>query len=398
MSAVLDFFRGTSELRLTGACPEDALTRLSEQRIAFRPLARGDDFTYLIRVLRRDEARAEACIRRALCDVETVRRAGLAQVLRGVRCRVYLTVCSALLLAALCILPQFIWTLEVQGCETLHPQQVLRALESIGVSFGTWGPGVDIQAVKNHMLALLPELEWIAVNRSGGRAIVLVHERIQKPAVSARREAVNIVAARTGIVTRMEVYNGDALIEPGQTVLRGEVLVTGCLARTNGIHFTHAMAEIYARTWHEVTAVTPASVQQKRYTGQSITRYAIILGKHRINFYTNSGISGATCDKMTQTIPLTLPGGVTLPLALVEVTCRAYETTACSVPASDARDTLDSAATRCVSAQLVGGSITAYRSEFHRDGALCRLTAVAECSEQIALEQAAAPGKDAAND
>lgn len=395
MSA-MELLCGTAVLEITGAFPEDALNRLSRHRIPFRHAERLDRFTVQISAARRDAQRIAELARLAQCDCRCVRQTGLARHFRGLRYRALLVLAAALMIAALCVLPQFIWTLEVQGCETLHPEQVLRALESIGVGFGTWGPSVDIQTVKNHMLALLPELEWIAVNRSGGRATVLVHERVSVPEVTSRRGAVNLVAARTGIISRMEVYSGDAVVTAGQTVLRGELLVSGCLERTTGVSFTHAMAEVYARTWRDVTAVTPRCTLEKRETGRQIKRYALIIGKLRINFYTNSGISGVTYDKMTQTIPLTLPGGITLPLSLVEITCRAYETASQPVSEEEARTSLDAAVQACLARQLVGGSIEAYRSELQWEDACYQLRAVAECSEQIALEQAIVPDREEA--
>lgn len=398
MSAVIRFFRGVTTLRVTGAIPEDCLDRLSAGNVPFWHVTREDDFTFTLRIWRRDASRAAALAQRAQCDCRIVSRTGLAQRLGALRCRVAIALCFAAILAALCILPQFVWTLEVIGCEELHPQQILRALESIGVGFGTWGPSIDIQTVKNHMLALLPELEWIAVNRSGGRATVLVHERVATPLLTQRREAGNIVASRTGIITQMEVYSGDAVAQTGQTVLRGELLVTGCLERTTGIHYTHAMAEIYARTWHEVTALAPRAQQTKTYTGEEKTQYALILGKSRINFYANSGISGAKYDKMTEAISLTLPGGVTLPITLLKITTRAYTTADASGDPDAARQALDDAVQSYVTSSLVGGSITEYRSEFQGDGACYRLDAVAECSEQIALEQPLLPGKEDAED
>lgn len=398
MSAVIRFFRGETTLRLTGAAPEECLGRLASRRIGFRRAERIDDFTYTVRVCRRDEARAAAEAARAQCTCEVIKRAGAAQLLSGLRYRAAIALALAAVIAALCILPQFIWTLDVVGCESLHEEQVLRALESIGVGFGTWGPSVDIQTIKNRMLALLPQLEWIAVNRSGGRATVLIHERVEAPEIATRRGAVNIVAARTGIITEMQVYSGDAVVKSGQTVLRGELLVTGCLERTNGVHFTHAMAEVYARTWHELTVVMPKNYTKKTYTGEEKTQYALILGHRRINFYANSGIPGAKCDKMTEMIPLTLPGGETLPATLLCITYRAYDESPAAADADAACGALEAAAKDYVTGSLIGGSITEQRSDFSGSGALWQLTMVAECSEQIAREQPAMLYKEDADD
>ena len=49
--------------------------------------------------------------------------------------------------------------------------------------------------------------------------------------------------------------------------------------------------------------------------GQS-KKYAVIIGKKRINFYKGSGISDTSCDKMYLENYVTLPGGFILPIAI----------------------------------------------------------------------------------
>lgn len=398
MSAVIDFFRGTALLRLEGAWPEGCLNRFAGKRIAFWDAERIDDFTYTARVYVKDLPRAELAAQRAMCGCTVVSRYGFRARFGGLRYRAVLAGLAGAVICALCILPQFIWTLDVQGCETLHEEQVLRALESLGIGFGAWGPSIDSQTVKNHMLALLPELEWIAINRSGGRATVLVQERTAAPELLDRREPANIVASRTGIITEMQVLSGEPAVRPGQTVLRGELLVSGCFDRTTGVQTTHAMAEIYARTWHQQAAVTPADTQVKAYTGEAVTQFALVFGGKRINLYRNSGISQANCDKMTQASTLTLPGGITLPVTLIEETYRAYTLIHTEVDAAAAEEQLGTFTRDYVFSGLVGGEITQFRSSFEAGGGLYRLDSVAECIEQIALEVPTVPNKEDADD
>jgi similar to stage IV sporulation protein len=393
MSAIIDFFRGTAQLRLSGAWPEGCLNRFARERIAFWDTTRVDDFTYTVRIYGKDRQRAEKAAQRAQCDCEIEQEFGFQKQFGKLRYRIALLLAGALLLTALCVLPQFIWVIDVQGCETLHEEQVLRALESLGIGFGTWGPSIDSQTVKNHMLVLLPELEWIAVNRSGGRATVLVQERVPSPEVTDRRECANIIASRTGIITEIQVYSGEVLVQKGQTVLRGELLVSGLFDRTTGVQVTHAMAEIYARTWHEHTAVMPSQVLQKQDSGQEKTQFAIVFGHWRINFYRNSGISSYKCAKMTQTSTLTLPGGITLPISLIEETYRAYTVSPADVDAASARDELQSFTRDYVFSGLVGGSITQFRTSLREDNGVYLLDSVAECSEQIALEVPSEPNE-----
>ncbi len=122
-----------------------------------------------------------------------------------------------------------------------------------------------------------------------------------------------MVAARDGVIVSMSVLGGQSLCQVGQAVRAGELLVTGCVDLETHTQFTHADAEIYAMTQRTLTAVYPQTTTRKAYTGQVIRRYSLVVGRKRINLSGNSGISDASCDKMTERKALTLPGGFSCP-------------------------------------------------------------------------------------
>ena len=148
------------------------------------------------------------------------------------------------------------------------------------------------------MLLRMPELAWLAVNRSGGRVQVLVTERQQPPDTRAPYAVANVVAARDGVLTEVSVTEGMRLCAVGDTVRQGQLLVSGYEDYGLFIRPVCASAEIYARTWHTGTVVTPAERLEKRYTGREWKQVTLIVGKKRIKLWGNSSISQQDCDKM----------------------------------------------------------------------------------------------------
>ena len=95
----------------------------------------------------------------------------------------------------------------------------------------------------------------------------------------------------------------------------------------------------------------------KVYTGQVIRRYSLIVGRKRINLSGNSGISDATCDKMTETKTLSLPGGYSLPVKLEIETLRPYRTVEVQVSQTLAEDALCSYARQAALSEMIAGEI-----------------------------------------
>ena len=177
MWRVIWFFLGVSRLSITGASPEWCMQRLAKARIAFHFCAKPDDFTAEIWILRRDEARAAQQIRMGGCDCAVLERSGFSAVFDGLWKRPVLLILLAAAITAAILVPKFVFFYEVEGNEAVPSAQILRELQELGVGFGTYGPSIKPQELKNQMLLRIPKLQWLTVQQSGMCARVVVRER-----------------------------------------------------------------------------------------------------------------------------------------------------------------------------------------------------------------------------
>lgn len=383
MMGVIAYLGGETRLRLTGASPERCLNALTRAGVEFWGIAKEDELHLLVSVLPRDVRRAEHIAKRAMCEVECLYTRGLRNDLAKLLRRPMLTLglTAAVLLSF--FLQSFVWVIEVRGNETVHTQTVLRALEEEGIHCGAWAADIAYKQVRHPLLNRLPQLSWIAVNRSGGKLTVLVTER--RNAVSEKPDylAAHIVAARDGVLTEVNVSEGVRLCAVGDTVRAGQVLVSGIEDYGVYLRAVCAQAEIYGQTWHKMTVVMPSKTVQKRYTGREWTRTTLTVGRKRIKICGNSGILGINCDKMISVKKLTLPG-YSFPVTLETEIYREYEPVECAVNAAYAEKTLSAAYERLTLEATVAGRIVSTESTLHESGGLYVLTAESTCTEMLA--------------
>ena len=213
MMRLVAFFRGHCRLEITGVEPSRCLNRFLGCGVGFWDLATPDAYTLQCSILARDLDAAAQIARGCQCQARCLARHGFAHRYGGLVRRPMLLVSLALLLVGILVLPNFIWTLEVQGNVTVPTAQILQELDNIGVRFGTWGPGLSNREIKNKMLLRIPALQWLAVNCSGGKATVLVAERTESDRVISKREVTNLVAACDGVISQVQVYSGAAQLD-----------------------------------------------------------------------------------------------------------------------------------------------------------------------------------------
>ena len=391
MKTLLAWLFGTVTARITGAQPEDFLNLCARENLVLWRMVQRDLFTLEVQVTARQYARLCQLAQGAQCGVELEKRQGLPYFFLRFRRRYALLAGVALCLVLFAIGSRTVLTIEVTGNETVTREEIISQLRLCGVSVGTYGPGIPIREVENRMMMAMDALSYFSLNLHGTRAEVIVREKVPKPDIVDRTVPSHVVSAATGIITHMEVLEGQPLFQEGDTVLAGEILISGVIdvpepqyADTDlGTRITHAMGNVWARTWRTLEARIPLEAQVKSYTGEKASRWTLSILGHRIDFFGKSGISFPEYDKITDTWALTLPGGREMPLALSRETCRAYTLAAAPVDADAAERLLEERLLEALRARLGDGEVvhTSFSSA-QRDGRL-EVTLQAECTEEI---------------
>ncbi len=384
MKRILDYFRGCCRLTLRGCDPERCLDRLLGAQIPFWHVEKTDNFTLSLTAYQADVPLATALSQRCQCETEVQILHSLRGDFYGLTRRWVLLVGMLGVIAGAIYLPNFIVAFDVEGCVETEPAEILRALESVGIGFGTWGPSIDSEQIRNELLRMVPELRWIAVNCSGLRATVLVTEHSEPAPILQRQGAANLIACADGVVTRVEALAGQAVCAPGDAVLEGQVLVSGLVNLERCTMTTRALGEVYADTRRQITVVTPQIRTQKTPEGVKGRSIYLCVGRKRIKICGSSGIFMGDCVKIIKRKRLTLPGGYTVPLGLWIETY--YRTTPKPSQLEDAagKALLSSYASRWLDGALVAGQVHTQRAEFTERPGLSCLTQTAYCSEMIA--------------
>ena len=159
MWGVLWYVLGCCRVCVTGASVQWALNEFARRGIPARKICHVDELHLEATILARDLPRARLAAQRAMCSLEPVRQCGLARTLAPLKKRWGLCAALLVLVLAAAVWPRFVWFYEVSGNERVPTQKILRELDAIGVGFGTYGPSIKPQEVKNQMLCRIPELQ-----------------------------------------------------------------------------------------------------------------------------------------------------------------------------------------------------------------------------------------------
>lgn len=226
-------------------------------------------------------------------------------------------------------IPTRVLFIEIEGNKGLPSRMILEQAQFCGIYFGASRNEVRSERVKNALLQHLPQLQWTGVNTYGCRAVISVQERQTTPDEDPSGSVSSIVASRDGVITEMTVVQGTPVCKVGQSVQKGQLLISAYSDLGLQIHAERAMGEVFAQTQRSLKTIFPAERKVKTERSGCDRSISMILGKKRINFSKGSGISHTTCDKMYSEYYMTLPGGFRLPIAIAveDRTCYDLEST-----------------------------------------------------------------------
>lgn len=368
---------------IRGARPERFLDALAERGIPFWEASAPEAFTMWVKLPGRMAGDIPAMAEKLGCEGEIKGVHGLPAVWKKARRRWVLLGGAGAMLALLFMSSFFIWEIQVEGCEALSEREVRQALADCGVDVGTCWVGLNQDQLRNSMLLRLPELRWMTVSIRGSHARVILREARTGGDPVPEDEPAQIVAEKAGLVTAVCAMRGTAVIEENQVALPGQTLIGGYASGRFGIQGAdRAIGEVWARTWYERTAAAPVEMELTVPTGEQQTRFSLILGKKRINFYKGSSICPSDCDKILYVYPFAVEGVFVLPLTVEKTVLITYERR--SLRAEELRAELEQQLMEELLAdigpegEVLSSSFTAAES-----GGVLYVTLRAECHEQI---------------
>lgn len=388
MKKAVNFFRGSIRVSVECPYPERLVNVCAQNDVEFWDLKRLSATTVHITMFIGGYRRLRALADKAGFEIRQVKKTGVPFFLWKIRKRYVLVAGMLLMFLSVWGMSLFVWEIDVRGNEKVPPQQILQALRELGVGIGSFGPSINSEAISNEMILRIPQLAWIAVNVSGSHADVLVRERVPKPPLTDETTPMMVCALKSGIIAKMSVLEGARVFTVGNTVQAGDVIVTGIMdSLASGKRMVHAMADVEARTWYELSCRMPLNTLTKTYTGDTITKTSVILAGNRINLYFNGRISFDNYDKITKENIIKLPTGNILPIAIVTEKYSEYTTAQTELAVLSAEEILQKRLLDRLKLQVTDGEIVKTEFITEMDNGVIRVTLKAECLEQIAAER-----------
>lgn len=259
-------------LRVEGLMLERLIQRALNEGAQFRRVNRSG-----ARVLLLDTDPVSAGIVLRLCErfsiaCEVVERRGRDAMLRRLKQRSTMLagVLTCLIVMSLALSRVWLIDVELTGSRTASVLPIKQALDALGIRAGMAKADIDPALLEDALSAISPDFSFVGVRLHGVRLLVEVAPAVAAPEVYELDGGRDLVAACDGVVLSVNVLAGKACVSPGDTVVRGQVLIRGDERVTReDTRSIAALGSVVARTWYAGSASLPTVQTEQLFTGRS---------------------------------------------------------------------------------------------------------------------------------
>jgi similar to stage IV sporulation protein len=219
------------------------------------------------------------------CRVRIKKKHGLPFVMHQLKGRPLLVIGAIFFLIALIYLSSFIWYIEVAPLQPLQHVSQIEIMEKAkekGLFVGSVRRQLDLSLVEKYLERSIPELAWVGIQLEGTRARIQVAERLLPPFEYQHQELAHVVAAKDGVIKEILVMIGEPMVTVGDTVLKGQVLISGIINHQGRIEHRRARGIVRARVWYEAEEIAFLTKRLEKPTGRKSIALSLLIGNQEI--------------------------------------------------------------------------------------------------------------------
>lgn len=231
---------------------------------------------------------------------------------------------------------RFIWDIRIEGNFALTEDVLLDYLETQGVRPAMKKSELKIEDLEHALREDYDLITWTSVQLQGTALVVRIKEN-DMPSYDDRaggetNRGMDLVAEKAGVVTYMITRSGVPLVACGDSVQKGDVLVSGAVPVYNEdttvrrYQYVEADADITLRYTRNLSLEEDVAYDEKRYTGNAIEIPVIGTGEREIAFRL-SGIPYSFYDISAEKKQVQLLDHLYLPVYYGKRTVQEYEIT-----------------------------------------------------------------------
>lgn len=212
-------------------------------------------------------------------------RTGLPFHIRALLDRRTLLPCFTMFLITLFYLSFFVWSVNVSGQHRYTKEEICEYLSGMGVHKLMWKGKLNADAVEKQMRNDYKDIGWVSISLEGTDIYVKILESDLPDSAIKGGSNSSIIASEDGVVKKIITRTGTPMVRVGDSVKKGQVLVSGIVEYPDDSGEIYKKKPVYADA--DITLMVkrkynnefPMLYDEKTYTGRKMVEWTFAYEK-----------------------------------------------------------------------------------------------------------------------
>ncbi len=174
----------------------------------------------------------------------------------------------------------FVWEVRVTGIDTREAMALTEELAQLGIYPGAYKGHIDLKQAETRLIIAHDEFAWVNLRLTGVVALAEVVPAEPVPEIVDDSRPRHIVAEKDALIESVTALKGRAVVEAGDTVRAGDVLISG-LVWDPGLPrmLFAARGEVIGSVWYAARVSAPMYEEVRIPTGRTQLQRVISIGR-----------------------------------------------------------------------------------------------------------------------
>lgn len=338
---IIRYIRGYVKVQVQGYSTERFLNLCSHHQIYIWGLESKEDIYELYMTLQ-GFYKLRPLVRKTHTKVSLVKRYGLPFFIYRNRKRQAFLAGLILCIGLLFFYSTFIWDIHFEGNEKWTNETLLEFLETKSVMPAMPKRKADCAQIVKDIRAQYDDIVWVSASIDGSRLRIQIKENEDAAEKKTKTDITNecmekpidLIASEDGVITSVITRSGVPQVHVGDTVKKGDILVSGRIEVLNdaqeviSYQYRRADADIYADTQMNYQDSMPLTYDKKQYDSKKQRKAWYIRLDRRMISAGPTKTKGERCEIYTSEHRIKLGENFYLPLSYGEIRLKPYTTKA----------------------------------------------------------------------
>ena len=264
---MISFIRGYYTVTVEGLDTESFLNYLIRNKIYVYNVNRMEKSKIQFNIDRNNYKKLKKIHRSNKFKIKVKKQTGIPFIAKRIYTYRGMVICAIISLIILMSTSQFVTDVYITAPEGIDKTALKKELYIQGVKPGVYKKSIDRKIVRENIMGKFKQIAYVSINVKGTNIFVNITKKDESQNSDENSNYCNIIAQKDGIIEKIVPRSGEAIVQEGDIVKKGDVLINGAN--------TTAQPEVWAMTFYEAKKTSNYIDIKNQRTGNKKNAYTI---------------------------------------------------------------------------------------------------------------------------